>query len=126
MGTGYRKKLRDPRWQRKRLSILERADWRCEWCGNSRSNLQVHHGWYPPKGKERDPWQVPGAVLYCLCDSCHERAEVARQALYLEIGRIHPRYHWEVRSLLKRVQDEILSREQAMSEESTKSHSENG
>ncbi len=101
----YTSVLQDPRWQRKRLQVLERANWRCEWCGDGRQNLQVHHGYYgKTDGKLRSPWEVPDNVLYCLCDPCHEKAELARQALYLELGRIHPRHHWHVRQLLQEVQ----------------------
>lgn len=39
-------RLQDPRWQRKRLGVLERAGWKCEWCGTGEVNLQVHHGFY--------------------------------------------------------------------------------
>ncbi len=31
----YWQKLQDPRWQRKRLEILNRAGWKCEKCGNA-------------------------------------------------------------------------------------------
>lgn len=99
--TEYRKALRDPRWQKKRLFVLERAGWRCEWCGDHRSELQVHHGCYGVRGK---PWEVPDDVLYCLCDPCHARAERAKQALHLEIGRVHPREHWRISQLLRRTQ----------------------
>ena len=103
--VSYKAALKDPRWQRKRLAIFERAGWCCEWCGAARSHLQVHHGYYgKTAGKLREPWEVPNDVLYCLCRLCHEKAEVARQALYLELGRIHPKEHWELGDLLKRFQ----------------------
>lgn len=106
----YRTVLQDPRWQRKRLSVLSRANWHCEWCGTGDRSLQVHHGYYgKTDGELRSPWQVPEAVLWALCDRCHERAEVARQSLYLEIGRIHPQFHYHVRQLLQQVQ-EIIER----------------
>ena len=103
--SSYSETLQDPRWQRKRLSVLERAGWLCEWCGAAESPLQVHHGYYGKTGgRLRAPWEVPEDVLYCLCDPCHERAELARQSLYLELGRIHPKHHWHVRQLLHDVQ----------------------
>jgi len=46
----YWQKLQDPRWQRKRLEILNRAEFCCESCGDTESQLQVHHGYYE-KGK---------------------------------------------------------------------------
>lgn len=104
----YKTLIQDPRWQRKRLSVLSRANWHCEWCGVGDKSLQVHHGFYGKTGGQlREPWKVPEEVLWVLCDSCHERAEVARQSLYLEIGRIHPRHHFHVRQLLQQVQEAI-------------------
>lgn len=106
----YRTVLQDPRWQRKRLMVLQRSNWRCEWCGASDKSLEVHHGYYgKTDGKLREPWQIPSEVLWVLCSTCHDKAEVARQGLYLEIGRIHPKFHYQVRQLLQQVQ-EIIER----------------
>jgi len=69
----YSQKLRDPRWQRKRLYILERDDWKCCACGDSDSNLQVHHVFYA----KLDPWDYPDNAYQTLCESCHrERQEI--------------------------------------------------
>lgn len=104
----YATALTDVRWQRKRLLVLQRSNWRCEWCGDAGKSLEVHHGYYgKTNGKLRDPWQIPSEVLWVLCPSCHDKAEVARQALYLEIGRIHPKFHYQVRHLLLQVQEAI-------------------
>ena len=65
----YKAKLRDPRWQRKRLQILERDEWRCRLCMDSESTLHVHHRWYLP---DCEPWDYPVAALLTLCESCHE------------------------------------------------------
>lgn len=34
----YKEKLKDPRWQKKRLQIFERDDWCCQKCGDEREN----------------------------------------------------------------------------------------
>jgi len=39
----YRRKLADPRWQKKRLEILERDGFECNSCGDSSTELHVHH-----------------------------------------------------------------------------------
>jgi len=39
----YAEKLRDPRWQRRRLEKLDAADFHCESCGDGESTLHVHH-----------------------------------------------------------------------------------
>ncbi len=63
----YAEKLRDPRWQKKRLQILERDKWRCKACHSADKNLQVHHLYYA----RLDPWEYPDHVYQTLCDDCH-------------------------------------------------------
>ena len=63
----YAEKLRDPRWQRKRLLILDRDGWACCACGTKNKNLQVHHLVY----SKRDPWDYPDYVFQTLCYDCH-------------------------------------------------------
>jgi hypothetical protein len=65
----YYEKLQDPRWQKRRLEIMQKADFQCEDCGNKKSQLNVHHQYYVSK---RDPWQYPDWSLKCLCKECHE------------------------------------------------------
>lgn len=67
----YSEKLRDPRWQKKRLAILERENWTCQCCDNKEEELQVHHLIYS-KG---EPWDAPNETLECLCRTCHEWRE---------------------------------------------------
>lgn len=67
--TSYLEKLRDPRWQRKRLEVLEWNDFTCELCGDSESPLHVHHKAY---FKGQEPWEYDRNQLACLCESCHE------------------------------------------------------
>lgn len=119
--TSYREKLQDPRWQRKRLKIMERAGYRCEWCGTDAQldsakrgtvpGLQIHHGWY---GKQVKPWEYEDDSLYCLCDPCHEQAETARRAVYAELGRIHPKHHRDVQLLLQQVQAAVAEDDESL------------
>jgi 5-methylcytosine-specific restriction endonuclease McrA len=70
----YSEKLRDPRWQKKRLLILDRDGWKCFSCGDSTRNLQVRHVVY----RRMDPWEYPDSLLQTLCDACHkERQELS-------------------------------------------------
>jgi len=64
----YFDKLKDPRWQRKRLEIFKRDDFSCQECGTKESTLHVHHLKYV-KGKE--PWEYEGDELSTLCEDCH-------------------------------------------------------
>lgn len=43
---GYSDKLKDPRWQKKRLEILTRDEWTCQICFDTESTLVVHHQKY--------------------------------------------------------------------------------
>ena len=64
----YNELLRDPRWQKKRLKILERDGWACRRCGDKEEMLNVHHECYE-KGK--DPCEYSDATLTTLCETCH-------------------------------------------------------
>ena len=68
MSTTYWEQLKDPRWQQKRLEILNRDGWRCQECGDTKHTLHVHHRRYE-RGKA--PWEVGNEHLVVLCESCH-------------------------------------------------------
>lgn len=65
----YAEKLKDPRWQKKRLEILQRDNWSCQRCYDGESTLHVHHRRYLG-GK--DPWEYDNNLLITLCENCHE------------------------------------------------------
>ncbi len=62
----YSQKLRDPRWQRKRLEIMQRDGFKCTCCGDSMTTLNVNHLQYAGQ-----PWEVDDRYLETLCESCH-------------------------------------------------------
>src|ERR1700743_1277560 len=64
----YADKLKDPRWQRMRLKILERDVWTCCYCRDKETELHVHHLYY---AQSRNPWDVPEHALITLCRKCH-------------------------------------------------------
>jgi len=65
----FLQRYRDPRWQRIRLRIMERDDWKCRKCGATDNSLQVHHKKY----EGAMPWETSDRYLVTLCDRCHER-----------------------------------------------------
>lgn len=67
--SDYYEKLKDPRWQKKRLEILERDGWECRACGEKENTLNIHHVFYLP-GK--DPWDIPPGLLITFCEKCHK------------------------------------------------------
>lgn len=71
MSKAYFEKLKDPRWQKKRLETLERSGWSCEVCGDTEESLHVHHKQY---FKGREPWDYEIGQLAVLCKCCHEES----------------------------------------------------
>lgn len=68
--SSYFEKLRDPRWQKMRLEVMQKNEFCCEICGDSTSTLNVHHKAY---FKDREPWEYLSQQLSCLCENCHEQ-----------------------------------------------------
>jgi 5-methylcytosine-specific restriction endonuclease McrA len=83
----YAEKLKDPRWQKKRLEILERDEWRCCWCEDEKEQLHVHHGCYQ---YGFDPWDYDDETMWTLCASCHRYVEERMAEIRDLIGRIPP------------------------------------
>jgi len=71
----YSEKLKDPRWQKKRLEILNRDNWCCQKCYDAENTLHVHHMRYIAG---RDPWDYDSNLLVTLCAECHEHEKEAR------------------------------------------------
>ncbi|MFA5300864.1 MAG: hypothetical protein WC389_21955 [Lutibacter sp.] len=74
----YIELLKDPRWQRKRLEILNRDNFTCIICNDSKSNLQVHHKYYI---KSLDPWEYDSFAYLTLCEDCHKDIEIKKEML---------------------------------------------
>ncbi len=65
----YSEKLKNPLWQKKRLEVLQRDDFTCQNCGDTKNTLHVHHRNYC-FGFE--PWEYQLIDLITLCEICHE------------------------------------------------------
>ena len=81
----YSEKLKDPRWQKKRLEIFERDGFTCQSCTDAGSTLHIHHIKYI-RGKE--PWDYPSNHLITLCHICHEYERENYQPLLNEISKM--------------------------------------
>jgi hypothetical protein len=64
----YSELLKDPKWQEKRLRIMDRDHFRCRICNTNEVTLNVHHKKYI-KGKA--PWEYSDADLLAVCEDCH-------------------------------------------------------
>lgn len=71
----YAEKLKDPRWQKKRLEILDRDDFTCTLCGSKKDTLHVHHHFYKYNS---DPWDYPNDALETHCQYCHRIVEFTK------------------------------------------------
>ena len=73
----YRELLKDGRWQRKRLEVMQRDHFKCTCCGTT-SDLNVHHLRYIDGHK---PWEYNNDDLITLCGKCHKEAheEISRK-----------------------------------------------
>ncbi len=88
--SDYSDKLKDPKWQKKRLEVMERAEFTCEECGDKENTLNVHHGYYK-WGNE--PWEYANETLKCLCEDCHKKYQVVlsdiKEAIsHLKLGEL--------------------------------------
>ena len=67
----YYEMLKHPKWQKKRLEILERDEFRCSLCLDTDQTLHVHHEYYNNNLKL---WEYPPHALTTLCSNCHREA----------------------------------------------------
>lgn len=67
----FKDQYKHPLWQKRRLDVLEKNGFECSCCGDSESQLHVHHRQY---FKGRKVWEYADDELEVLCDSCHEEA----------------------------------------------------
>lgn len=63
----YSEKLKHPKWQRKRLEIMNRDNFKCKLCNDTETTLNVHHLSY----SEGEPWDIENNQLITLCQECH-------------------------------------------------------
>ena len=70
----YKSQYLHPKWQKKRLKILNRDDFKCCRCKSEEKTLHVHHKYYINDG--RKVWEYPNEALITLCEGCHETEHI--------------------------------------------------
>jgi hypothetical protein len=80
----YAEDLKHPKWQEKRLRVLDHAGFKCERCGSTERSLHAHHKIYLRGHK---PWEYEDYLLECLCEVCHGVAHRERDELDLVIAQ---------------------------------------
>lgn len=83
----YAEQLRHPKWQKKRLEVLERAEFKCELCSDSETTLNVHHKRYV---KGRKAWEYEASELTALCQPCHESAHQNEDNFKAVLASLNP------------------------------------
>ena len=66
--SSYTEQYKDPRWQKKRLEIMDRDGFACCHCRDKQTTLNVHHSFYE---KGRKIWDYEASYLVTLCEDCH-------------------------------------------------------
>lgn len=74
--TTYSEKLKDPRWQKKRLEIMQRDKFCCKKCGDAETTLHVHHKEYHAGLR---PWDYENKNYITLCEHCHTEVELLKK-----------------------------------------------
>ena len=64
----FKDQYKSPKWQKKRLEILERDEFSCRECGSEEDTLHVHHYLYH---KNKMLWEYDNIYLTTYCDPCH-------------------------------------------------------
>jgi len=83
----YSEKLKHPKWQKKRLKVLKRDEFRCQICWDSETTLHVHHKYYV---KGRDPWRYHLKAFLTLCEKCHEIIHPKKKQIQTENDNYKP------------------------------------
>jgi len=81
----YSDQLKSPKWQKKRLDILNLRGFKCEKCNCEENQLHVHHRFYL---KNRKAWEYDNDVFQVFCHICHENEHKKEDQKKFEISDI--------------------------------------
>jgi hypothetical protein len=106
----YKQLLLDPKWQRKRMDILNRDEFTCQCCYNTEKTLHVHHLIYFP---DHMPWEYEDHHLVTLCEDCHkEQKAYDIRKMWADLSISHSTMLY-VGFLLKKMIPEYVNRPEA-------------
>lgn len=80
----YAEQLKSPKWQKKRLEILERDFFTCRSCHSKENTLHVHHLFYL---SNINVWEYPNEFYVSLCEDCHKEIHQQTELLYRAIAK---------------------------------------
>lgn len=96
--SAYMKLYKHPKWQMKRLEVLNYYGTECSSCGDTEKTLHVHHRRYE-RGKK--PWEYEIDNFNVLCETCHEFYHRDKRELQRQIARLSPCQYREVCGYIK-------------------------
>lgn len=97
----YEDLLKDPRWQKRRLEVMQRDNFTCQHCGNGLNDgvpLNVHHIRYR---RNLMPWEYDDAELTTLCEKCHKEEHSVETKTTSNLYKVGKRKLVFFRNLLK-------------------------
>ena len=81
----YQEQIKHPKWQKKRLEILERDEFQCRNCQSKTKQLHVHHLGYK---KNTLIWDYDNKQLITYCEKCHNNWHTEQFKINLFINKI--------------------------------------
>jgi 5-methylcytosine-specific restriction endonuclease McrA len=93
----YQEQIKHPKWQKRRLEILERDLYTCQHCNNKEKTLHVHHFYYE---KILKIWEYPDDALITYCNVCHDEWHKIKSEIDKRL-RIDPEGLSEINKLVR-------------------------
>lgn len=84
----YKEQIKSPKWQKRRLEVMQKDSFTCQLCGDTESTLNVHHLSYH---KDRNIWEYEDWELITLCENCHKEEHSSMDDIINEIESIKSR-----------------------------------
>lgn len=84
----YKEQIKSPKWQKRRLEIMQKDNFTCQLCGDTESMLNVHHLCYH---KDSKIWEYEDWELITLCENCHKDEHSSMDDIMNEIESIKSR-----------------------------------
>ena len=90
--TSYAEKLKNPKWQKKRLQVFNRDKFTCVLCGDKETELHVNHLKY-----SGEPHEAKLSDLQTLCKYCHKLYHEMQDYKILKVVILHDDYYGLIR-----------------------------
>lgn len=84
----YQQQLQSPKWQQKRLEIMQRDKFHCQACDSDEKQLTVHHYKYR---KNAMAWEYDDSMLVTLCSDCHKKIHNIQDYFKVDFVRFKPK-----------------------------------